>query len=391
MNRSLIATALIWSWGCESNGASTDGDARDRATPECSHDCVVECGLVADGGWSDECADGQVGHEGVARVCDEGRKTCYRRLEAECDDGFCHIPAGSWRTGSRLQPGLPIVLTRPFDVGMTEVTVSEWLRLMGGENPARNECGLDCPVVGVTLFDALHYANRRSEEEGLATCYRLTACEEPTVGYGRICDSATFEGPDCGGYRLPSEWEWELAANGGESACMWNEAVEPCVGCMHEDYSCTAYSAEFPDIQAWYCANSTAAYAGCTSLGEGLACVGPHAVATLAPNGFGLYDMHGNVAELTGSAYVGQHDWPPPVRPPDGVQVDPGFDREIVAGFLERWDDILRGQGVITRGGSFSGSVHSLCAWQAGTAYVGVEDPRFLRNGFRLARTRQGR
>lgn len=383
--------ALIWSWSCESNGGSNGADAPDAQAvdgTECSPDYVAECGTADRGGWNDECADGIVGSEAVARVCDESRKTCFRRLEAECNNGFCRIPAGSWRTGSTSQPGLPIVLTRPFDIGMTEVPVSEWLRLMGGENPARNDCGLDCPVVGVTFFDALHYVNRRSEEEGLESCYRLTACDEPTVGYGRVCDSATFEGPDCRGYRLPSEWEWELAANGGDSACMWNEPVDPCIGCMHEDYSCTAYSAQFPDIQAWYCGNSTVTYAGCLSLGDGLSCVGPHPVATLAPNGFGLYDMHGNVAELTGTAYVGQHDWPPAVRPPEGVQVDPGFDREIVAGFIERWDDILRGQGVITRGGSFGGSVHSLCAWRPGTAYVGVEDPRYLRHGFRLVRTR---
>jgi len=354
----------------------------------CSDDHVAECGILDNGDWNAECTDGKVGHELVARVCDESRKTCYRRLETTCDNGFCRIPAGSWRTGSTRQPGLPIVLTRPFDIGMTEVTVSEWLRLMGGENPALNECGLDCPVVGVTLFDALHYANRRSEEEGLESCYRLTACEEPTTGYGRVCDSATFEGPDCRGYRLPSEWEWELAANGGESACIWSEAVDPCIGCLHEDHSCTAYSAQFPDIQAWYCGNSRVSYVGCMSLGDELGCVGPHPVARLARNGFGLYDMHGNVAEFTGTAYVGQHDWPPAVPPPDGVQVDPGFDREIVTGFLERWDDVLRGQGVITRGGSFGGSVHNLCAWQPGTAYVGVEDPSFLRNGFRLVRTR---
>lgn len=390
MNRNLVATIVVLTWGCEPTGSSTDTGSGPHSIDgtECSDDRPAECGLVGNGDWNAECADGMVGGEEVTPVCNESRKTCYRRFETRCENGFCRIPAGSWRTGSARQPGLPIVLTRPFDIGMTEVTVGEWLRLMGGENPARNECGLDCPVVGVTFFDVLHYANRRSEEDGLETCYRLTACEEPTVGYGRVCDSATFEGPDCRGYRLPSEWEWELAANGGESTCIWNEAIDPCFGCSDENYSCTAYSAQFPAIQAWYCGNSTVSYAGCTLLGEGLGCVGPHVVAMLAPNGFGLYDMHGNVAEFTGTAYVGQQDWPPAVPPPEGVQVDPGFDREIVVGFIDRWDDVLRGQGVITRGGSFSGPVHTLCAWIPGTAYVGVEDPSFLRNGFRLVRTR---
>lgn len=391
MKRSLVATVLVWSCGCESGGSSNDpGQSSDAVVGEvCSDDHSTECGLFDYGGWNAECADGKVGQEEVARVCDEGRKTCYRRLESACESGFCRIPAGSWRTGSGRLPGLPIVLTRSFDISMTEVTVGEWLRLMGGENPAQNECGLDCPVIGVTFFDALHFANRRSEEDGLEACYRLTACEEPTSGYGRVCDSATFEGPDCGGYRLPSEWEWELAANGGESSCIWNEQVDPCFDCLHEDYSCTASASEFPDIQAWYCGNSTVEYEGCSSLDNEVGCLAPHPVAMRAPNGFGLYDMHGNVAEFTGTAYVGQHDWPPAVRPPEGVQLDPGFDSEIVVGFLERWDGILRGQGVITRGGSFRDPVHNLCAWYPGTAYVGVEDPRFLRNGFRLVRTRR--
>jgi formylglycine-generating enzyme required for sulfatase activity len=66
-------------------------------------------------------------------------------------------------------------------------------------------------------------------------------------------------------YRLPTEAEWEYAARAGTTTPWSSGAAAPSLG----------------DV-AWYAENSDSA---------------PHVVATKKPNPWGLYDMHGNVAE----------------------------------------------------------------------------------------------
>lgn len=83
---------------------------------------------------------------------------------------------------------------------------------------------------------------------------------------------------DAGGpvYRLPTEAEWEYACRAG-SQTTWSFGDDP------------APLGQY----AWYAANTTA-------VGEAF----PHAVGGKRPNPWGLYDLHGNVAEWCLEVFV---------------------------------------------------------------------------------------
>ncbi len=115
---------------------------------------------------------------------------------------FRYIPAGSFQMGSPPEElgrydnerQHRVTLTRAFWMGETEVTQGQW-RAVTGSNPSRfTACGDDCPVEMVSWFDVVKYANGLSRMAGLAECYRIS-------------DGVTFRGPDCEGYRLPTEAE----------------------------------------------------------------------------------------------------------------------------------------------------------------------------------------
>ncbi|MGM0556044.1 MAG: SUMF1/EgtB/PvdO family nonheme iron enzyme [Myxococcota bacterium] len=179
-------------------------------------------------------------------------------------EGYAAIPAGSFLAGSPPwddergynESWHAVTISRPFLLKKTEVTQGEWLELME-ENPSiYHDCGDDCPVDSVRWFDAIVYLNKLSERDGLEACYEVDGCD---TSFG--CDSLRFKGLSCQGYRLPTEAEWEYAARAGGEA-------------MPADL----------DAVAWYSANS-----------EGL----PHPVGQKQPNAWGVYDMHGNLPEMT--------------------------------------------------------------------------------------------
>jgi formylglycine-generating enzyme required for sulfatase activity len=171
------------------------------------------------------------------------------------------IPPGTYRIGCTKsqrkvcdddeKPAHDVMLPQPFLMGKTEVTQGLYEQIMGS-NPSRfSDCGSSCPVEKVSWYDAVAFANALSEHLGLPQCYAISG-ENVTLPSGL----------SCGGFRLPTEAEWEIAARGGQDL----------------RYS----GSNSADAVAWYLDNSG---------------VKTHPVGQKQPNGYGLYDMSGNVWE----------------------------------------------------------------------------------------------
>ena len=120
-----------------------------------------------------------------------------------------------------------------YYIGRHEVTQALWVAVMG-ENPSRFTGNDSLPVEQVSWADAQRFVAMLSQLTGRK-------------------------------FRLPTEAEWEYAARNADRDL-------PFAGCSRGQL----------EQYAWFCVNSK----GHT-----------HPVGTLMPNGLGLYDMSGNVAE----------------------------------------------------------------------------------------------
>jgi formylglycine-generating enzyme required for sulfatase activity len=191
----------------------------------------------------------------VSRLESPGGKTYTNSIGME----FVRIPAGSFRMGSpESEPGRsedegprhPVTLTRPFCLGVTEVTQGQWREIMQ-TNPSRFR-GTDLPVEDVSWHDCREFIRRLNARE------------------------------QTGSYRLPTEAEWEYACRAGSDSrfCFGDDMGEAAKQEPLRFY----FGDEAGELEnyAWYgnvSGNRT------------------HPVARKKPNAWGLFDMHGNVAE----------------------------------------------------------------------------------------------
>jgi formylglycine-generating enzyme required for sulfatase activity len=235
------------------------------------------------------------------------RPASEARLTNSIGVEFVLIPAGTFMMGSPDSdaeayedetPAHRVTISQPFYLGQYAVTQGQWEAVMG-TNPSEFTGDRNRPVEQVSWEDTQEFIRRLNTREGGAR------------------------------YRLPTEAEWEYACRAGS----------------HIAYSFGNGPHQL-DAYGWY---------------EGNSGNQTHPVGQLAPNAWGLYDMHGNVWEWV-------QDWfgvyaPGPVTDPEGPTS--GSDR-------------------VLRGGSWNGDASS-CR----SAYR-VDWPPGLRDcglGFRLLRT----
>jgi len=187
-----------------------------------------------------------------------------------------------------------------FAIGRTEVTVAQYRRCV-------EEGG--CPPP-----EWLEPGGEQNIETGRGLYYRnlgsaVTAPDAPIVGVS-FADATAFSAwlakKTGKAYRLPSEAEWEYAARAGTATAYW-WGDEP----------------DAPDGSA---------RANCRGCGKAERPLAPDRVDSFEPNGWGLYNVHGNVWEWVADYYCGDQSSGPadgtprrtddcPVRDAPGLRV----------------------------------------------------------------------
>ena len=178
-----------------------------------------------------------------------------------------------------------VELTRPVYLSNRELTVAQFLAFVNDPNTPAAQKPVkweghdknisqtdDCPMQTINWFDSALYGNWLSRKEGLTPCYQTTGQKLKLKDYDNrefevdelVCDFAA------NGYRLPTEAEWEVSCR-AETTAPWS--------CGRDDVELREFA-----VFNEHSRNQTSS--GGTKL----------------PNGWGLFDMHGNVFEWC-------HDW----------------------------------------------------------------------------------
>jgi len=242
------------------------------------------------------------------------------------------MSVGDDSASSDERPSHEVILTKPFYLGRTEVTQEQWTRIMGWNESYFQDFNFEAiPAEDreqriVELIEAGYTRQQAEEKLGPVLMKKVETATWPVE---------TVE-PDSievflnkAALRLPTEAEWEFACRAGTTTSRYGDL----------------------DVIAWHSGNS-----------EGRT----HPVGAKLPNGFGLYDMIGNVWEWCSDWYGSDYYRNCELGATDPKGPGPGPFR-------------------LLRGGSWDHSGDKCRASFRLNHFMG--DPRVTDFGFRVART----
>ncbi len=215
-------------------------------------------------------------------------------------EGFELIPAGAFtmgRTSGDFDSDAPPVTVNvsAFYMAKYEVTKALWdeVRVWGvsngytdlrvGDGKASNH-----PVHTISWYAMVKWCNARSQKDGLTPVYTVSGA---VMRRGTSVPTPNWS---ANGYRLPTEAEWEKAARGGVSGRRFPSGSDTISHSQANYYASSSYSYDLSGgVNNYLPAYATGSFPYSSPVGS------------FAANGYGLYDMAGNMYEWCWDWYGG--------------------------------------------------------------------------------------